>query len=52
MSGCFGMQFVFFGHIADLKDIMCKDAVINQSESIILHGQKLTGITHSMWAAR
>lgn len=52
MSGCFGMQFVFFGHIADLKNSICEDAVINQTESIILYGQKLTGITHLMWVAR
>lgn len=32
----FDIQFVFFGHIEDLKNIMCEDAVINQAESIIL----------------
>jgi hypothetical protein len=33
----FDIKFVFFGHIADLKNIMCEDAVINQTESIILY---------------
>jgi hypothetical protein len=33
----FDIKFVFFGRIADLKNIMCEDAVINQAESIILY---------------